>query len=107
MTALSINTYRDKIVKYLVLSVEDKAIAKLEQDIGYEINDYYLDAIFLEDATPIFVLREVIDREQYEFGKSFIFYIPDDDSNATYLQLSDDIQNWNEEIHNFKLTLTH
>ena len=105
MTALSIDTYRDKIVKYLVMSVEDEAVTFLEQKIEYQINDYYLDAVFLEDGTPIFVLREVLDREQYEFGKSFVFYISEDSSDTIYLELSDEIENWNEEINNFKTTL--
>ena len=105
LTALSINICCDKIMKYLVMSIEETAVTTLSDMANYEIDDYYIDAIFLEDATPIFVLREVINREKHEFGKSFVFHIPDDSSKATYLELSDDIQNWNEEIHNFKATL--
>lgn len=107
MTVLSVDMYRDKIVKNSALSIQDETVMLLEQKIGCKINDYYLDTIFLEDATPIFVLREVTNRERYEFefGKSFVFCISDDKSNVTYLQLSDDIQNWNQEIRDFKISL--
>lgn len=105
LTALSIDNCRDIVMKYLVMSVEDNVVTSLEQTIGYEVEDYYLDAIFSQDSTPIFILREVTNREKHEFGKSFIFHIPDDDSKATYEELSNDIRNWNEEIHNFKASL--
>lgn len=103
---LSIKIGSNEISKYKVVSVETTAVTTLEETVACEIEDYYLDAIFLEDATPIFVLREVTNREKHEFGKSFVFHISDDRSEATYLELCNDIQNWNEEIHNFKLTLT-
>lgn len=103
--ALSIDVATNYITKYKVISVEEETVSTFEQMVGYKLEDYFLDTIFLEDATPIFVLREVTNREKHEFGKSYIFHIPEDDSNITYLELSDDIQNWNEEIHNFKITL--
>ncbi len=105
MIALSIDACQDEIMRYLVSSVENEVVVLLEQKTGHKINDYYLDAIFLEDATPIFVLREVTNREMHEFGKSFVFYISEDGSESAYFELSDDIQNWNEEIHNFKASL--
>lgn len=103
-TALSVSEF-ENIDRYPIYSVEESVVKTLEDLINYEIEDYYIDDIFLEDATPIFVLREVTNREKHEFGKSYIFHIPEDDSNITYLELSVDIQNWNEEIHNFKITL--
>ena len=103
--ALSIKVGSNEISKYKVVSVETVATTTLEEMLDYEIEDYYLDAIFSQDSTPIFILREVTNREKHEFGKSFVFHIPDDDSKATYEVLSNDIQNWNEEIHNFKASL--
>ena len=103
-TALSVSEF-ENIDRYPIYSVEESVVKTLENLINYEIEDYYIDDIFLEDTTPIFVLREVTNRDRHEFGKSYIFHIPKDDSNVTYLELSDDIQNWNEEIHNFKATL--
>lgn len=102
MNPLSVEMFRDKIIGYLKPSIEDETVKSLEKMIGYKMDDYYLDAIFLEDSTPIFLLREVVNREKNRFGKSYIFYIPDDISKATYLELSDDIQDWNQEIYDFK-----
>ena len=103
-TALSVSEF-ENIDGYPIYSVKESVVKKLKDLIDYKIEDYYIDDIFLEDSTPIFVLREVTNREKHEFGKSFVFHVPDDGSEATYLELSNDIQNWNEEIHNFKITL--
>lgn len=104
LTAISIDI-KEKVLDYPIYKAEEDAVATLEQFVGYKIDKYYLDAIFLPDATPIFVLREVESWEEITFGKSYVFSLPTEEREATYLELSNDIQNWNEEIHNFKTTL--
>lgn len=105
LTALSTDVGGKKLVGYPIYNVEESAVSTLEKFVGYQIDDYFLDAISLPDATPIFVLREVESWEEITFGKSYVFSLPTEAREASYLELSDNIQNWNEEIHNFKMTL--
>lgn len=102
--ALSIDSF-DEVDGYKVTLIAEKAVDTLGKMLQKNINDYYLDDVFLDDTTPIFVLREVINREKHEFGKSYVFNMEDERLEASYFELSEDINKWNEEIHNFKMTL--
>lgn len=104
-TSLSIPDF-DKVDGYKVISIEEQAISTLEKLIGKEIADYYLDDIFLNSDTPIFVLRIVEDPKTYTFGKSYVFNLSSKQNEASYFELSDDINKWNEEIYSFKQALS-
>ena len=104
LTSLSIDAF-DDVDGYKVTSITEQAVSTLEELLEKEIADYYLDDIFLDSNTPIFVLRIVESREPRIYGKSYVFNLSSDQMEASYFELSDDINTWNEEIHNFKMTL--
>ena len=92
--------------KHPIYSKEDAAIETLENLINTEIDDFYfLDDLFIDVNNPIYVLRIREDNEKDVYGKAYVFNVPDEDNNASYLELSDDINKWNEEIHDFKTSL--
>lgn len=80
-------------------------IEALENTLSKDIEDYYIDVIFTQDATAIYVLRElyqsVPEANKNVFGKSYVFIVSDE-SNVIYSELTSDIDEWRELINDFK-----
>ena len=76
-------------------------------DASLKFNVHIEENIFLEDGTPIFVLRIVENRETYTFGKSYVFNLSSDQMEASYFELSDDIKAMEADSAEFQAKLKH
>lgn len=106
LTALSKELYEETVYNSTLTIVEEDIIEAWENTIGYKTEGYIFDAIFTEAAIPFFVLREVVDYgeagQHITYGKSYVFHISENKSEIIYSELSQNIADWNNEIHMFK-----
>jgi len=104
MMALPKDMETNGVSDYKIVFHEKELMEAFETAIGEKIENYYLDCIFSVDGTPIFLLRKVnawlTQTSKNVFGESYVFVRTKTDE-IKYLQLSDQISDWNEIIDCF------